>query len=36
VTREIHDPEIGMEELPRALEFWSRHAIVVAAGEWEA
>lgn len=34
--REIHDPEISMEELPRAVGFWSRHAIVVAAGEWEA
>jgi hypothetical protein len=33
--REIHDPEITMEELPRAIAFWSRHAIVVEAGEWE-
>ena len=34
--REIHDPEISMAELPRALQFWARHAIVVAEGEWEA
>jgi hypothetical protein len=34
--REIHDPEISVEELPRAIAFWSRHAIIVAAGEWEA
>ncbi len=33
--REIHDPRIGAEELPRAIRFWSRHAIVVAPGEWE-
>ncbi len=34
--REIHDPQIRMEELPSALQFWSRHAIVVAPGDWEA
>jgi len=34
--REIHDPEISVEELPRALGFWTRHAIIVAAGEWDA
>jgi hypothetical protein len=33
--REIHDPEISAEELPRAIRFWARHAIVVAPGEWE-
>jgi len=27
--REIHDPEISMEELSVAVRFWSRHAIIV-------
>lgn len=34
--REIHDPELPLEELPAALAFWTRHAIVVAPGEWDA
>jgi len=33
--REIHDPELPLSELPGALAFWSRHAIVVSPGEWE-
>lgn len=33
--REIHDPELTVRELPEALKFWTRHAIVVAPGEWE-
>ncbi len=33
--REIHDPAVSMEELPGAVHFWTRHAIVVAPGEWE-
>lgn len=34
--REIHDPEMPYAELPRAIAFWRRHAIVVAEGEWES
>jgi hypothetical protein len=34
-TREIHDPEIPASELPEALRFWGRHAIIVTATEWE-
>lgn len=34
--REIHDPSIRAEELPEAVRFWGRHAIIVAEGEWEA
>jgi hypothetical protein len=26
--REIHDPEIPLSELPAAIEFWRRHAIM--------
>jgi hypothetical protein len=26
--REIHDPEIALEELKRSVRFWARHAIV--------
>jgi hypothetical protein len=33
--REIHDPELSLSELPRALRFWTRHAIVVSPSEWE-
>jgi len=33
--REIHDPELTAAELPAAMKFWTRHAIVVAPGEWE-
>ena len=29
--REIHDPEITLEELPASIRFWTRHAIIVAA-----
>lgn len=32
--REIHDPEISLEELPQAISFWSRHAILVTEGEF--
>ena len=28
--REIHDPDLSPADLPRALAFWSRHAIVVS------
>lgn len=31
--REIHDPEIGSDELTAAIRFWSRHAIIVSASE---
>jgi hypothetical protein len=34
--REIHDPELSMDELPSALRFWTRHAIMVMDGEWES
>lgn len=27
--REIHDPEITLEELPVSIRFWTRHAIIV-------
>jgi hypothetical protein len=33
--REIHDPELPLSELPTALRFWTRHAIVVSSSEWE-
>lgn len=33
--REIHDPEMDWSELGPAVAFWSRHAFVVAPGEWE-
>jgi hypothetical protein len=33
--REIHDPELTRTDLPAALRFWTRNAIVVAPGEWE-
>ena len=33
--REIHDPELNAPELPGALRFWIRHAIVVSPSEWE-
>ena len=32
--REIHDPEIDLEELPRAIEFWRLHAIVTERGAY--
>jgi len=32
--REIHDTEISLEELSRAVPFWSRYAIVVSEGEY--
>lgn len=31
--REIHDPEITLDELPRAIHFWTRHAIIVESNE---
>jgi hypothetical protein len=33
--REIHDPELALEDLPRALRFWMHHAIVVSPSEWQ-
>ena len=33
--REIHDPELPLAELPEAVAFWARHAIVVSGDEWE-
>ena len=33
--REIHDPTIAAGDLPGAIRFWTRHAIVVDPGEWE-
>lgn len=32
--REIHDPEIGLDELPGAIEFWRRHAIITKEGQY--
>lgn len=32
--REIHDPELPLQNLPEALRFWTRHAIIVNPGEW--
>jgi len=29
--REIHDPEIPLADLPAAIEFWRRHAIITTA-----
>jgi hypothetical protein len=34
--REIHDPELSLRDLPAALKFWRRHAIIVGPAEWEA
>ena len=33
--REIHDPELPLAEVALAVKFWTRHAIVVAPGEWD-
>jgi hypothetical protein len=33
--REIHDPELAPREVADAVRFWTRHAIMVAPGEWE-
>lgn len=33
--REIHDPELPLADLPAALRFWTRHAIIVSPTEWE-
>jgi hypothetical protein len=33
--REIHDPELSLAELPAALRFWTRHAIIVGPAEFE-
>lgn len=32
--REIHDPDIKLEELPKATEFWSKYAILTEEGEY--
>ena len=32
--REIHDPEIPLDELPAAIEFWRNHAIVTEEGQY--
>ncbi len=32
--REIHDPEISLDELDEAVRFWSRHAIIVDSGAY--
>lgn len=32
--REIHDPEISLEELPAAIEFWRNHAIITMPGRY--
>ena len=32
--REIHDPAIALDELPAAIEFWRKHAIVVTKEEY--
>ncbi len=32
--REIHDPEIEARELPAAIEYWRRHAIIVGEGDF--
>ena len=34
--REIHDPALQLSELPGAVRFWTRHAIVVSPSEWES
>lgn len=31
--REIHDPELPLSELPKALKFWTRHAILISPSE---
>jgi hypothetical protein len=30
--REIHDPELSLDDLPEAIEFWRTHAIVTEQG----
>lgn len=32
--REIHDPEVPLEELPAAIEFWRNHAIITKEGAY--
>ena len=32
--REIHDPELPLDEVAKSLEFWRNHAIVVNKGDW--
>ena len=32
--REIHDPNLPLSEIPRALEFWSRFAMVVTENDF--
>lgn len=34
--REIHDPELTLSELPRAIEFWRAHAIIIEPGGYTA
>jgi hypothetical protein len=33
--REIDDPELHDEDRPAAVAFWTRHALLVAPGEWD-
>ncbi|MFW5694707.1 MAG: hypothetical protein ACOC47_01030 [Alkalispirochaetaceae bacterium] len=32
--REIHDPQIRLEDLPAAIQFWSTHAIITKHGSY--
>ncbi|WP_143559083.1 hypothetical protein [Alkalispirochaeta americana] len=32
--REIHDPDLTLQEIAGAIEFWRVHAIVVEKGDW--
>lgn len=32
--REIHDPSLSLQDLPGAVDFWSRHAIIVEEGDY--
>ncbi|POQ98791.1 hypothetical protein AU468_12180 [Alkalispirochaeta sphaeroplastigenens] len=32
--REIHDPDLKLQDLPDAIAFWRIHAIVVEKGDW--
>ncbi len=34
--REIHDPELHLEDIAQAVAFWSTHAIIVKEGEYHA
>ncbi|WP_028974431.1 hypothetical protein [Spirochaeta cellobiosiphila] len=32
--REIHDPQLKLEEIDESLQFWTKHAIIVSEGEY--